>query len=436
MTRNYLCCYLQRKRTGFVTAELALSSESCSKLRHQLSQPRNKKRPTNCLLAGLEGLRPRLSTKTSQRRWIRLWPRGCSNATGEAWQRLVQMVHVRKFDKRTIVNDASSQNLPRHPANDICIGPANIFAMLKRPAGRRIRGNRTPTRWIAPAGRLDTIHRFQDPATVLCELGSRRRGISFALKTESCRDEGQSGKHRCRKYFVHFHSPKKRGVGLKAVKWPSLPAEAYEFVICYSVGESVGIATGFLIASIHNVGLVSLTHSHCPMEFLNKILNRSPGLGEGWCESDRLWTTVRFASPGWWATACRQGIDRNRRADRKIRRTLLAEPPIEDGTGPERRVLVSRLHGTDHAGHPIPRRRRGANGPKPWWILSLSKRSRRTHPKDATGETIGERVKDGQTVAGTSQVRSRIRENSIVPVFRFGCCPSGIAPPLDPAALR
>ncbi len=36
-----------------------------------------------------------------------------------------------------------------------------------------------------------------------------------------------------------------------------------------------------------------------------------PGLGEGWYESDRLWTTIRFASPGWWATACRQGIDRN-----------------------------------------------------------------------------------------------------------------------------
>lgn len=43
---------------------------------------------------------------------------------------------------------------------------------------------------------------------------------------------------------------------------------------CYYVNESVGIACGFLLAAIHNAGLVSLTHTPSPMNFLQKILNR------------------------------------------------------------------------------------------------------------------------------------------------------------------
>jgi len=42
----------------------------------------------------------------------------------------------------------------------------------------------------------------------------------------------------------------------------------------YYVTESVGIATGMLITAIHHAGLVSLTHTPSPMNFLNKILNR------------------------------------------------------------------------------------------------------------------------------------------------------------------
>ena len=42
----------------------------------------------------------------------------------------------------------------------------------------------------------------------------------------------------------------------------------------YYVHESVGIATGFLIAALHNAGLVSLTHTPSPMGFLNTILDR------------------------------------------------------------------------------------------------------------------------------------------------------------------
>ncbi len=42
----------------------------------------------------------------------------------------------------------------------------------------------------------------------------------------------------------------------------------------YYVQESVGIACGFLIAAIHYVGLVCLTHTPSPMNFLQDILQR------------------------------------------------------------------------------------------------------------------------------------------------------------------
>jgi nitroreductase len=44
----------------------------------------------------------------------------------------------------------------------------------------------------------------------------------------------------------------------------------------YYVPESVGIATGFLLAALHKSGLVSLTHTPNPMKFLNELLGRPP----------------------------------------------------------------------------------------------------------------------------------------------------------------
>jgi nitroreductase len=42
----------------------------------------------------------------------------------------------------------------------------------------------------------------------------------------------------------------------------------------YYVNESIGIACGMLISAIHNAGLVTLTHTPSPMNFLSKILKR------------------------------------------------------------------------------------------------------------------------------------------------------------------
>jgi iodotyrosine deiodinase len=42
----------------------------------------------------------------------------------------------------------------------------------------------------------------------------------------------------------------------------------------YYVQESVGIACGFLIAALHNMGLATLTHTPSPMGFLSQVLGR------------------------------------------------------------------------------------------------------------------------------------------------------------------
>lgn len=42
----------------------------------------------------------------------------------------------------------------------------------------------------------------------------------------------------------------------------------------YYVQESVGIATGFLLASLHSAGLATLTHTPSPMNFLRNLLGR------------------------------------------------------------------------------------------------------------------------------------------------------------------
>ncbi len=55
---------------------------------------------------------------------------------------------------------------------------------------------------------------------------------------------------------------------------------AYEFGVGgkkhqnYYVSESVGLACGFLLTAIQELGLVALTHTPSPMDFLTKILNR------------------------------------------------------------------------------------------------------------------------------------------------------------------
>jgi nitroreductase len=59
----------------------------------------------------------------------------------------------------------------------------------------------------------------------------------------------------------------------------------------YYVGESVGIACGFLLAALHVAGLATLTHTPSPMRFLSAILGRPRN------EKPYLLIPVGFAAP-------------------------------------------------------------------------------------------------------------------------------------------
>ena len=60
----------------------------------------------------------------------------------------------------------------------------------------------------------------------------------------------------------------------------------------YYVHESVGIAVGFLLASLHAAGLATLTHSPAPMGFLKDILGRPDN------ERPFLLIPVGYPAPG------------------------------------------------------------------------------------------------------------------------------------------
>jgi len=60
----------------------------------------------------------------------------------------------------------------------------------------------------------------------------------------------------------------------------------------YYVNESVGIACGFLLAAIHRAGLVSLTHTPSPMNFLRILLSRPEN------ERPFLLVPVGYPEPG------------------------------------------------------------------------------------------------------------------------------------------
>ncbi len=75
----------------------------------------------------------------------------------------------------------------------------------------------------------------------------------------------------------------------------------------YYVQESVGIACGFLLAAIHAAGLVALTHTPSPMNFLQKILGRP--------ENERPFLLVPVGFP---ADGCRVPDIKRKEADEVI----------------------------------------------------------------------------------------------------------------------
>jgi iodotyrosine deiodinase len=141
---------------------------------------------------------------------------------------------------RAIIEDAvmtaagapSGANL--QPWSFVCISDAAVKSRIRVAAEEEERefykGGKTPEAWLgalAPLG-TDEHKPFLDIAPWLIVIFGQRYGVA---------EDGSHLKH-------------------------------------YYVPESVGIAMGFLIASLHNAGLATLTHTPSPMGFLNEICGR------------------------------------------------------------------------------------------------------------------------------------------------------------------
>jgi nitroreductase len=72
----------------------------------------------------------------------------------------------------------------------------------------------------------------------------------------------------------------------------------------YYVQESCGLSVGFLLAAIHHAGLVALTHTPSPMNFLSQILQRPDN------EKPYLLIPIGYPSDDCWVPDLkRKGID-------------------------------------------------------------------------------------------------------------------------------
>jgi iodotyrosine deiodinase len=72
----------------------------------------------------------------------------------------------------------------------------------------------------------------------------------------------------------------------------------------YYANESCGIACGYLLTAIHNAGLVALTHTPSPMNFLSKVLDRPAN------EKPFLLVPVGYAAEDCWVPDIeRRGLD-------------------------------------------------------------------------------------------------------------------------------
>lgn len=70
------------------------------------------------------------------------------------------------------------------------------------------------------------------------------------------------------------------------------PGAGGQAVKHYYVAESVGIACGLLVAALHEIGLVTLTHTPSPMGFLREVLGRPAN------ERAYLLLVVGYPAPG------------------------------------------------------------------------------------------------------------------------------------------
>ncbi len=118
----------------------------------------------------------------------------------------------------------------------------------------------------------------------------------------------------------------------------------------YYVQESVGIATGFLLAALHHAGLAALTHTPSPMGFLNEILDRP--------EEERPYLLLVVGYP---AEGARVPNIRRKPLDEYV--TFVPAPP-PDEPAPDPPEPAAELDDDDDcaAGHPGPAGLRNLQG--------------------------------------------------------------------------
>ena len=150
---------------------------------------------------------------------------------------------VREFDARPVARDVIKQCLlaagtapsgaNQQPWHFVVITDPARRKRIREEAEREERefyAGRAPQEWLdalAPLG-TDPNKPFLEDAGALIAIFSQKYGV-----------------HEDGKRFSHYYVP-----------------------------ESVGIATGFLIAALHHAGLATLTHTPSPMSFLNEICER------------------------------------------------------------------------------------------------------------------------------------------------------------------
>ncbi|MGE3145458.1 MAG: nitroreductase family protein [Pseudorhodoplanes sp.] len=172
-----------------------------------------------------------------------------------------------------------------HPADDMARRSADFLSMLarrrtvrdysERDVPRAIIENAVRAASLAPSGAN------QQPWTFVCisDRAVKARIRAAAEAEEKAFYEGRAGEEwleALRHLGTDWRKPfletapwliaifgQRYGVGADGGK-----------VKHYYVPESVGIASGFLIAALHHAGLATLTHTPSPMGFLNEICGR------------------------------------------------------------------------------------------------------------------------------------------------------------------
>jgi nitroreductase len=159
-----------------------------------------------------------------------------------------------RMSRRRTVRDYSDRPVPRAVIED-CLRAAG-----SAPSG----ANLQPWHFVAVA----------DPAV--------KRGIRLAAEAE----EREFYQHRASEEWLEALAPLGTTaekpfletapwlIGIFEQRW-SYDADGAK-VKHYYPKESVGIATGLLIAALHQAGLATLTHTPSPMKFLNRIMGRPP----------------------------------------------------------------------------------------------------------------------------------------------------------------